>query len=251
MDFSIVENLITNFKTPQATSQVVKDLITVVTALFDYTKTIQTELDHLKQQTVQLKKPLMSSLFSAKTPEEQTNEKLLLHTYHSERLELINIKRNGVVSGIAYSSDDDDKTAVQELLEAVGLPIHEQNHTIRRIRNKDKSATNKILVTFESEECKESACRHAHKLRKAGSKFNNVYLNEDRTKIQRTLDKERRDERNKLNNAPDFSPETYDVIINGETVSQKRRLGVDNGRKFYWAIRNDQLKKIFIENINI
>jgi len=69
MDFSIVENLITNFKTPQATSQVVKDLIT-----FDYTKTIQTELDHLKQQTVQLKKPLMSSLFSAKTPEEQTNE---------------------------------------------------------------------------------------------------------------------------------------------------------------------------------
>jgi len=74
MDFSIVENLITNFKTPQATSQVVKDLITVVTALFDYTKTIQTELDHLKQQTVQLKKPLMSSLFSAKTPEEQTNE---------------------------------------------------------------------------------------------------------------------------------------------------------------------------------
>jgi len=211
MDFSIVENLITNFKTPQATSQVVKDLITVVTALFDYTKTIQTELDHLKQQTVQLKKPLMSSLFSAKTPEEQTNEKLLLHTYHSERLELINIKRNGVVSGIAYSSEDDDKTAVQELLEAVGLPIHEQNHTIRRIRNKDKSAT----------------------------------------KIQRTLDKERRDERNKLNNAPDFSPETYDVIINGETVSQKRRLGVDNGRKFYWAIRNDQLRKIFIENINI
>ena len=246
-----MENLITNFVTPPATSQVLKDLLTVVKSLFDYTKTLQTELDQLKQQISQQNKPLMSSLFAAKTSEEQATEKLLLHTYHRERLELNNIKLNGIVSGIEYSSDEDDKTAVHELLLELGFQKSELTQPIRRIRNKDKNPTNKILVTFESEECKESACRHAHKLRKAGSKFNNVYLNEDRTKIQRTLDKERRDERNKLNNAPDFSPETYDVIINGETVSQKRRLGVDNGRKFYWAIRNDQLKKIFIENINI
>jgi len=75
-----VENLITNFVTPPATSQVLKDLLTVVKSLFDYTKTIQTELDQLKQQISQQNKPLMSSLFSAKTSEEQVTEKLLLHT---------------------------------------------------------------------------------------------------------------------------------------------------------------------------
>ncbi len=85
MDFSIVENLITNFVTPPATSQVLKDLLTVVKSLFDYTKTLQTELDQLKQQISQQNKPLMSSLLSAKTPEEQRNEKLLRHTYHRER----------------------------------------------------------------------------------------------------------------------------------------------------------------------
>ncbi len=183
-----MENLITNFKTPQATSQVVKDLITVVTALFDYTKTIQTELDHLKQQTVQLKKPLMSSLFSAKTSEEQATEKLLLHTYHRERLELNNIKLNGIVSGIEYSSDEDDKTAVHELLLELGFQKSELTQPIRRIRNKDKNPTNKILVTFESEDSKEWACKNAYKIRKAGNKFNNIYLNEDRTKIQIPLE---------------------------------------------------------------
>jgi len=35
------------------------------------------------------------------------------------------------------------------------------------------------------------------------------------------------------------------ILINAETLSQKRRLGMDNGRKLLWAIRNKQLEKIF------
>jgi len=48
MDSSIVKNLITYFVTPPATRQVLKDLLIVVTFLFDDTKTIQTKLDQLK-----------------------------------------------------------------------------------------------------------------------------------------------------------------------------------------------------------
>ncbi len=57
----------------------------MVKSLLDYSKAIQAELDKLKKNTRQQNKPLMSSLLSAKTPEEQRNEKLLRHTYHRER----------------------------------------------------------------------------------------------------------------------------------------------------------------------
>ncbi len=35
------------------------------------------------------------------------------------------------------------------------------------------------------------------------------------------------------------------ILINAETLSRMRRLGMDNGRKLLWAIRNKQLEKIF------
>jgi len=61
-----------------------------------------------------------------------------------------------------------------------------------RSYERTKSAYTK-LISFESVDMKEWPCDNTYKLRNAGKKFNNVYLNEDRTKIQRALDKQRRD----------------------------------------------------------
>ncbi len=62
----------------------------------------------------------------------------------------------------------------------------------------------KFLVTLESVESNEETCEYSYKLRKASKKFNKIYLNEHRTKIHRSLDKERRDERNRLDKRARF-----------------------------------------------
>ncbi len=94
MNFFDVETLITEFKMPGNAAKVTQDLLSVVKSLLAYTKTLQTEIEQLKLQTKPPGKPLMSSLFSTKTPDEQTSEKLLLHTLHREIRDISNIECN-------------------------------------------------------------------------------------------------------------------------------------------------------------
>ena len=100
-----------------------------------------------------------------------------------------------------------------------------------------------MVVTIFEHEFKTDLCKKACKLRTLGNDFLNIYVNEDRTKNQRIIDKALRDERNKRNNA--FELQTCPANTNEST----RRLGndADNGKMYYWAIRHDALKKIFIE----
>jgi hypothetical protein len=80
-----------------------------ISATIKIIKIIQTEIDQLKRQTRQQNKPLMSNLFSAKTPEEQAFQKLLLHTYHRECLELTNIKRSPMNKNVVTFESEDCK----------------------------------------------------------------------------------------------------------------------------------------------
>lgn len=244
MDLDELEKLITDFKIPGQTAKVTSDLFNVVKSLFAYTKKLQTEIDLLKGQTKPPSRPLMSSLFSTKTPDEQTSEKLLLHTVHREIREISNIECNAIISGTDYTSEDADKAIVDDVLTAIGSTVRHVKH-IRRIQNKDKTPSKKLLLTFNEAETKQEVCQWAYKLRKAGKEYNNIYLNEDRTKAQRAIDKELRDERTRLNNA--LTETTYTTTINDQTVTQTRRLGDEGSSKFYWAIRNDRLKKIIID----
>ena len=209
---------------------------------------LQQKVKFLEEQQTQQNKPLMSSLFASKTPDEQTSEKLLLHAFHRERCQINNIERNVIISGYYYVSDEADKTAVNETFAAIEMQSSEKKFEIRQIRTSQKAPANKILVTFRDIEDKQHVMQRANKLRKAGTKFTNIYLNEDRTNAQRVIDKELRDERNRRNNHRDFTEETYEVTINGQRVTQTRRVGEDDyGEWYYWAIRNEELKKIFIE----
>jgi len=126
-------------------------------------------------------------LFSTKTPDEQTSKKLLLHR------EIRDIS-NAIISAIDYTSNDADSATVDEVLTAIGSTFRNVKQ-IRRIQNSDKTPGKKILVTFHEPETKQEACQLAYKLRKAGNRFANIYLNEDRTKTQRVNDKELHDER--------------------------------------------------------
>jgi len=49
-------------------------------------------------------------------------------------------------------------------------------------------------------------------------------------------------------NLNQLTQETYTTVINNRTVTQTRRLGEENGLKFYWAIRNYSLKVIAPRN---
>jgi hypothetical protein len=123
MNLDDLEKLITDFKIPGQTAKVTSDLFNVVKSLFAYTKKLQTEIDLLKGQTKPLSRPLMSSLFSTKTPDEQTSEKLLLHTVHREIREISNIECNAIISGTDYTSEDADKAIVDDVLTAIGSTV--------------------------------------------------------------------------------------------------------------------------------
>ena len=215
-----METLITEFKMPGNAAKVTQDLLSVVKSLLAYTKTLQTEIEQLKLQTKPPGKPLMSSLFSTKTPDEQTSEKLLLHTLHREIRDISNIECNAIINGIDYTSNDADLAIVDEMLSVIGNNARNVKQS-RRIKNSDKNPGKKILVTLHEHASKQDACQMAYKLRKAGNKF--TYLNEDRTKTQRVIDKELHDERTRRNN--ELPEVTYTVRINDQTVTQTRRLG--------------------------
>ena len=89
---------------------------------------------------------------------------------------------------------------------------------------------------MEDTDCKEQICKKAKQLREKGNDFVNIYINEDRTKSQRLIDKEQRDERNKRNNN---LPK-----VNGrhQGVAEDR-----SGKYYYWAIRSGELKKILVD----
>jgi hypothetical protein len=93
-----VEKLITELKMP---SKVTQDLLNVVKSLLAYTKTLPAEIEQLNLHTKPPGKPLMSSLLSTKTPDEQNSEKLLLDTLHRDIREISNIECNAIISNIS------------------------------------------------------------------------------------------------------------------------------------------------------
>ena len=94
---------------------------------------------------------------------------------------------------------------------------------IRRIQNSDKTPGKKILVTFHEPETKQEACQLAYKLRKAGHRFANIYLNEE---IQRVIDKELRDERTRRNN--ELPEVTYNQLPDSQNERRKFKVLLGN-----------------------
>ncbi len=62
--------------------------------------------------------------------------------------------------------------------------------------------------------------------------YKGVYVNKDKTKVERLAEKELRIERNSLNDKLPY-------------VDKGRHYGLQDERKFYWGIRFGELRKIF------
>ena len=95
-----------------------------------------------------------------------------------------------------------------------------------------------LILTMDHTECNELICKNAKKLRDKGKDFVDIYINEDRTKSQRFIDKEQRDERNKRNNKL--------PVVDGRHQGEAED---GSGKYYYWAIRSGELKKILVEKL--
>ena len=246
MEFSIYENFLSN-DLPSQTAKCTKELFAVVKILVAQVKTLQSEIIALKSTAPShTATPLYSELFKTKTSEEQVRDNLQLYKYRQESNELSKIASNVIISGIKpvgttpEEIKNSDKVSVDKVLETIGYNTTHRNYPptrIVRLPNLDKTPGTKILLTMQDTECKELICKNAKQLRDKGNDFVDIYINEDRTKSQRLIDKEQRDERNKRNNnLPDVRGRHL-----GETED-------GSGKYYYWAIRSGVLKKILVEN---
>ncbi|RNA13660.1 RNA-directed DNA polymerase from mobile element jockey-like, partial [Brachionus plicatilis] len=142
-----------------------------------------------------------------------------------------NKENNIVVSGLnerdngtAEEKENHDSEELKAVLDLIGI---NSDHVKRRVRIRKTRPSNKpalLLVEFDKKNVQESALRGAKKL-KDEENMKNVFINKDLTTAEREAEKEMRIERDNRNAALD-------------SVGEGRlRYGTENGRQYYWGIR--------------
>jgi hypothetical protein len=153
-------------------------------------------------------------------------------------------ENNIIISGIKPSEKDDkddklndDKERVHEVLNVLSIDVNEIK-SLSRLRKNDNGQSieiNQIKVVFKSSEAKLSAFKNAKNLK--SSLLNNIYINQDLTFNERTILKNLISKRNSLNSK----------FVNQNNESVKNGIDEKTGKSYYWGIRNNELKKIFIK----
>ena len=133
-------------------------------------------------------------------------------------------ENNIIVSGLKVIAENDETSGdaevrvVDELLEELDLT---RDNVKRQVRIKTKNEkTNLILLEFENSASRIKALKLAARLKNSVT-FPGVYINKDKTKLERSADRELREERNKRNNNL------------SEKDEQGRPRGTHEGKKFY------------------
>ena len=229
----------------------------------DMIKTIILEVDRLKKEVERLSienNDLKSKLnqqppsppaslnsqeiwtrFLHKTPSEKSDQDIMLVAQiNKESKEKSQIEKNVIISGFAKEGADNneiaakDKEKVEKVLTALGTRVKiDDVKRISRISSADGNRDLKMIkVELKTTESKSIICVNALKLR-SNTDFNNIYVNEDKTKAERMLDKKLRDEKKRL---------TSEMT---ETDEQGRRCATQNGRKYYWRVRAGVLERVF------
>ncbi|RNA16427.1 hypothetical protein BpHYR1_006396, partial [Brachionus plicatilis] len=142
-----------------------------------------------------------------------------------------------VGGGIGEEGEEEDKTKVDEVLKILKMDrssVKSQRRISWKKKNTDNSGKtiDKIIVEFKDLIGKQTAMKNASNLR--DSSFKHVFINPDKTSDERELEYKLRKERNERN----------DKLPEGDG---RHRYGTKNGRKFYWGIRFNKLKEIYIE----
>ncbi|MBY0580598.1 MAG: hypothetical protein K2P53_02805, partial [Rickettsiales bacterium] len=98
----------------------------------------------------------------------------------------------------------------------------------------ERKMTKMIIVELKSKELINLALANARKLRDT-EKFKDIYVNPDKTSVQRAIEKRQRERRDELN----ANMKHQD--------SMGRRCDVNNGKKSFYVARNGVLKKVTVE----
>jgi hypothetical protein len=101
---------------------------------------------------------------------------------------------------------------------------------LRKRSGGDYTNTNMVKVQFNSVEIKTQVLRNGRKLK---SSLPSVYVNPDLTDCQRIEFKKARESAKQLNNDLE------------NTDQQGNKFGTENGRQFYYGVRNLFVRKIF------
>jgi hypothetical protein len=181
------------------------------------------------------------SRFLNKTRNEKSDEEIMLVAQISkESKEKSQIEKNIIISGLAKEGADNneiaanDKAKVEKVLKALGTRVKiEDVKRISRISNADGNRDLKMIkVELKTTESKSIICVNALKLR-SNKDFDNIYVNEDKTKAERMLDKKLRDEKKRL---------TSEMT---EKDEHGRQCATQNGKKYYWRVRAGVLERVY------
>jgi hypothetical protein len=181
--------------------------------------------------------------FWSKLPKAAAN--VISNLASKESIEVTKKERNLIMFGVKESTLTDtnernvaDQTAVKTILAEIGIESDEiEEIKIKRFKSKESGKPGQILMECDSKETKMSILKAAKNL-KNNTAYKSIYINNDLTHAQLELEKKLRKERNEKNSSlPETGPNNlkYGLHVFGDS-------GVES--KFYWGIRNGELKKI-------
>jgi hypothetical protein len=230
----------------KTTVEAQKELIDLANKTIDK---LTTEITTLKENPVaQIPKTNWAkSLFSNKSDPTMS---IIMASVARETKKKDHIENNIIISGIKISQNEqeddnnhEDEDKVNEILNIINIQ-RDSIQSQKRIKIKKKTRatdttaekvdwvdSEMIRIEFKENETKITALKNAKNLR-GNEQAKDCYINPELTESERSIEKQLRDERNKLNAALKYG-------------TGRRTWGVDrNGNKYYWGIRGNQLKQI-------
>ena len=160
------------------------------------------------------------------------------------------IEKFVIVSGVVESTSENetekkqhDQDKIEEILTALELSNTDMKQFTRLKINPNRAANVRdpalIRLEFNTKELQNKAIKESKNL-KDNEPTKKIYINPDKTTLERLTEKKLREERNKRNAV--LENEEEEVEGRG-----RQRFGIDtNGKKFYWGIRWGILKRVLI-----
>ena len=203
------------------------------------------EVNDSTEQKTMKKSPLSYSAITSKNSDAQV---LILTKLQVELEQRAKIDRNIIISGLAEKMGVELEAAVaaeSDLVErhvrTLGIEPSKKKKKAR-LRKKnvapDPSRPSQLLVEFEDCQTATTVITNCKKLASV-TEFKKVYLNKDRTEVERRREACLREERNRL-----------DAALLHEENGLRFGLDESNNKRFYWGIRDSNIVKIFRDNRN-
>ena len=157
-----------------------------------------------------------------------------------------------IISGVEESTSENeaekkqhDEEKIEEILTTLNLNRTEMKQFNRIKTNPNRSANTRdsalIRLEFMTKESQNKAIKESKNL-KDNVSTKKIYINPDKTALERLTEKKLREERNKRN--ADLENEDEEEVEG----RGRQRFGIDtNGKKFYWGIRWGILKRVHID----